>query len=89
MHIKWSTHAWNDYLWWQEKDKHGCKKINSLIKSMMRTPYDGEGKPEPLTHQLSGEWSRRIDKENRIVYSYEEKTDTLFITQCRYHYKDK
>lgn len=87
MHIKWSTHAWNDYLWWQSNDKQGCKKINNLIKSMMRTPFDGEGKPEPLSHQLSGEWSRRIDKEHRIVYSFDEKTDTLFISQCRYHYK--
>ena len=89
MHLKWTDDAWEEYLFRQQTDKRTCARINRLIKAMMRNPFDGEGKPEPLSYQLAGTWSRRIDKANRIVYSYDEKTDTLCITQCRFHYDDK
>jgi toxin YoeB len=60
------------------------KKINTLIKEIERTPFEGSGKPEPLKHNLSGWWSRRINLEHRLVYKIEN--DTVIISQCRFHY---
>ena len=59
-------------------------KINRLIEECRRHPFDGIGKPEPLKGDYSGWWSRRIDREHRLVYRVEG--DTLIIAQCRYHY---
>jgi toxin YoeB len=76
--------AWQQFLHWQETDKAMVKKINALIKECLRHPYEGTGKPEPLKGDLAGYWSRRIDREHRLVYRV---TDTsLEIAQCRYHY---
>ena len=76
--------SWEDYLYWQTTNKQNVKRINTLIKSMLRTPFEGIGKPEPLKHDLSGSWSRRIDQENRIVYDVAD--NQIIIIQCRYHY---
>ncbi len=84
MPLKFSDHAWDDYLYWQATDKAMMKRINALIKECQRTPFEGTGKPEPLKHQLSGFWSRRIDQTHRLVYGMEG--DTLCIAQCRDHY---
>ncbi len=77
--------AWDDYLYWQNQDKKTLKRINLLIHSIMRTPFEGEGKPEELRGELSGKWSRRIDSQNRIVYLVEDESVTIL--QCRTHYK--
>jgi toxin YoeB len=79
-----STKAWESYLYWQNADKKRLKRINLLIKDIQRTPFEGIGKPEPLTHGLAGYWSRRINEEHRIVYKYID--DTIVIAQLRYHY---
>jgi toxin YoeB len=79
-----SDDAWEDYLYWQATDKSVMKKINTLIKEIERTPFEGSGKPEPLKHNLSGWWSRRINLEHRLVYKIEN--DTVIISQCRFHY---
>ena len=84
MMIKFSSKGWEDYLYWQATDKALLKRINMLIKEIEREPFSGKGKPEPLKHQLSGFWSRRIDSQHRLVYSFE--ADTLLIAQCRDHY---
>lgn len=84
MKLVWSEDAWEDYLYWQANNKKALKRINSLIKSIIRTPYEGIGDPEPLKHNWSGYWSRRIDKEHRLVYKAEE--NQVLIAQCRYHY---
>jgi len=76
--------AWDDYLYWQRHDKKLLKRVNGLIKECMRTPFEGTGKPEPLRGSLSGWWSRRLDREHRLVYRMEG--DNLLIAQCRYHY---
>lgn len=81
----WDEEAWEDYLYWQTQDKKTLKRINLLIKDIERNPFEGLGKPEPLKHDLSGFWSRRIDDQNRIVYRI--KNDVLEISQCRTHYK--
>lgn len=81
----WEDRAWRDYLYWQKEDKKTLRKINLLIKDMQRNSFDGIGMPEPLKNNLSGWWSRRIDKANRIVYF--EKNEIIHIISCRGHYE--
>lgn len=76
--------AWEDYLYWQQTDKSILKKINIFIKEIQRTPFEGNGKPEPLKHDLVGWWSRRLNLEHRLVYKIEN--DSVILLQCRYHY---
>jgi toxin YoeB len=84
MKLIFSEHAWDDYQYWLRTDKKLLKRLNSLIRDIQRSPYEGIGKPEPLKHGLSGYWSRRINDEHRIVYKIED--DAIFIAQTRYHY---
>ena len=84
MKIIFLNQAWQDYLYWQQTDKKVLKRINGLIKEIKRTPFEGTGRPEPLKHQLSGWWSRRIDLEHRLVYRVD--SESVYILQCRYHY---
>ncbi|AZF44321.1 YoeB toxin protein [Pseudomonas sp. R1-43-08] len=84
MKILFTPEGWDDYLWFQQNDKAGLKRINLLIKAIQRDPFEGVGKPEPLKHNLSGYWSRRITAEHRLVYGIEE--DVVQILMCRYHY---
>ena len=76
--------AWDDYVYWQKIDKQILRRINTLLKECERTPFSGIGKPEPLKGNLQGYWSRRIDEEHRLVYSFED--GKLTIIACRYHY---
>lgn len=84
MLIKFSTSGWEDYLYWKATDRTVLKRINLLIRDIEREPLAGIGKPEPLKHQLTGFWSRRIDSQHRLVYAV--CGDTLCIAQCRDHY---
>ena len=84
MILSWAEHAWEDYLFWQLTDKKTLKRINILLKDMMRHPDEGIGEPEPIRYHWSGYYSRRIDKKHRIVYKLED--NTLYIAQCRFHY---
>ena len=84
MNKVWSDEAWEDYLYWQARDKKTLKRINELIKDMLRHPFDGKGKPEPLKRNLQGFWSRRIDGTNRIVYAVED--EKVIVIACRNHY---
>jgi toxin YoeB len=84
MNIEFTPEGWEDYLWFQHNDKAGLKRINLLIKSVQREPFGGLGKPEPLKHNLSGFWSRRITGEHRLVYTVED--DEIRVVMCRYHY---
>ena len=80
-----SDDAWNDYMYWYNKgNKATIKKINRLIKEIDRTPFTGIGKPEPLKHDLSGKWSRRITDEHRLIYSVDETT--IYFYSCKDHY---
>jgi toxin YoeB len=87
MRIIFSKNAWEDYISWQTEDKKTLRKINSLIREIQRSPFEGIGKPEPLKFDLAGLWSRRIDLEHRLVYSIEG--EDLHIFACRYHYDKK
>jgi toxin YoeB len=84
MKIVFSPNSWEDYISWQTEDKKILKKINLLINEIQRTPYEGYGKPEPLKYDLAGLWSRRIDREHRLVYQV--TGNELLIYSCRYHY---
>jgi len=84
MKIEFTSDGWDDYLWFQQNDKAGRKRINLLIKAIQREPFDGLGKPEPLKHNSSGFWSRRITAEHRLVYGIEEAS--ICVVMCRYHY---
>lgn len=84
MMLSWAGNAWEDYLYWQARDRKTLKRINTLIKNIQRQPFDGLGDPEPLRHQWSGYWSRRIDREHRLVYKVTDHA--IVIVQCRYHY---
>lgn len=84
MQLMFSDHAWEDYLYWQRTDKKALRRINNLIKEIMRSPFDGTGKPEPLKHALAGYWSRRINDVDRLVYKPSD--DAVLIAQLRYHY---
>lgn len=84
MKLLWEDRAWDDYLYWQSQDKKTLKRLNLLIKDILRSPFEGLGKPEPLKDNLSGLWSRRIDETNRIVYF--EKQGIIYIISCRGHY---
>ncbi|MGB0165289.1 MAG: Txe/YoeB family addiction module toxin [Luteibaculum sp.] len=82
--IAFTSDAWEDYLYWQKSDKRILKKINLLLQEISRTPFHGTGSPEPLKHELSGYWSRRITLEHRLVYRIVE--GEIRVLQCRYHY---
>ena len=84
MILSWAEKAWEDYLYWQQTDKKTRKRINTLIKDIQRHPFDGLGDPEPLKHNWSSYWSRRIDRKHRLVYKATD--EAIIIVQCRYHY---
>ena len=84
--IVFTEQAWQDYLYWQTQDKKTLKRINQLLQDISRNGYTGMGKPEPLKHELTGYWSRRIDEVNRLVYRITD--DTIEVLQCRGHYND-
>ena len=82
----WHDKAWDEYLEWQTQDRKTLRRINKLIADIDRHPFTGIGRPEPLTGNLQGYWSRRIDEANRIVYKAED--NQLIIAQCGGHYND-
>jgi toxin YoeB len=82
--LTFSDEAWEDYLYWQETDRAILRRINQLIKDIRRSPYEGIGKPEPLKHQLTGWWSRRITSEHRFLYRVTERA--IEISNLRNHY---
>lgn len=84
MQLVFAPQAWADYLHWQGTDPKQVKRINLLLKEIVREPFGGIGKPEPLRHAFQGWWSRRIDGEHRVVYKV--VGDQLWIAQLRYHY---
>ncbi|HKK32144.1 MAG TPA: Txe/YoeB family addiction module toxin [Desulfomicrobiaceae bacterium] len=84
--IAWTETGWEDYRYWHRHDRRKLKRINDLLKDIGRTPFSGRGRPEPLRFDLTGYWSRRIDQEHRLVYSWNSEADTICVVQCRMHY---
>lgn len=85
--LQFSKEAWEDFSYWLTEDKKTRNRILRLLEDMQRNGYRGIGKPEPLSDDFSGYWSRRIDEKNRIVYRIQK--DTIEIVQCGSHYHDK
>lgn len=79
--------AWEDYLYWQTQDRRTLKRINQLLQDILRNGLEGIGKPEALTGNLAGWYSRRIDEKNRLVYRIHH--DKIEILACRTHYGDR
>ncbi len=84
MNVEFTSAFKEDFDYWVEHNKKIVERILLLISSIKKTPFTGIGKPEPLKYEFSGCWSRRINKEHRIVYRIERKTIQLL--SCRYHY---
>ena len=82
--LEFDSLAFEDLAWWIDKDRKQALKIIKLIKEIQRSPFKGTGKPEKLKHDLAGCWSRRIDREHRLVYQVLE--NKIKILACRYHY---
>ena len=82
--LEFDPAAFEDLAWWIEKDRKQALKIIKLIDAIQRDPFKGVGQPEPLKHELSGCWSRRISQEHRLVYQVLE--GKIRILACRYHY---
>lgn len=85
MNIQFTQEAWKDFEWFLDKDKPLAKRIRELLKDILRNPEDGIGKPERLKFQLSGCWSRRINKEHRLIYKIEGQN--ILVISCRFHYE--
>ena len=84
--ITFTETAFSQYLYWQTQDKRTLKKINRLLQSIDRDgPLNGIGKTEILKY-LDGNYSRRIDEQNRLIYTIAE--DTIIVKACRGHYED-
>ena len=82
--LTFTPDGWDDYLYWQTQDKKTLKRINHVLREILREPFTGIGKPEPLRENLTGYWSRRIDDTHRLVYAIEEQA--IIVVACRYHY---
>jgi toxin YoeB len=84
MNVTFTPTALNDLRYWLKTDKRQAERVLALLEEIRRTPFEGTGKPEPLRFQLAGCWSRRIDREHRLIYQVEETE--IVVIACRYHY---
>lgn len=84
MNVTLTPTALEDLRYWLKTDKRQAEQIVALFEEIRRAPFEGTGKPQPLRFQLAGCWSRRIDREHRLVYQIEEAE--IIILACRYHY---
>ena len=82
--LEFDPAGFEDLAWWIKKNRKKALRIVELIKDVQKNTFRGIGKPEPLKHEFSGCWSRRIDQEHRLVY--EVKKNKIRILACRYHY---
>jgi toxin YoeB len=86
--LSFTRNAWEDYIYWQTQDRRTLARINKLIAVIVRDPDDGIGKPEALSGDLTGCWSRRIDDKHRLIYQILENGN-IEINACRSHYGDR
>ena len=84
MNLEFDINALQDIKYWVKIDKKKAEKILKLVEEVLKTPFEGTGKPETLKHSLAGCWSRRIDQEHRLVYQV--MSERIRILACRFHY---
>jgi toxin YoeB len=85
MRLVFTANGWTDYKHWHGTDRKTLTRINRLLDAVLRDPFEGIGKPEPLRHSLTGAWSRRISEEHRLVYLVDG--NDLIVVACRQHYE--
>lgn len=85
MRLVFTPIGWQDYTHWLTADRATMKRINRLVDDVLRNPFEGIGKTEPLRHAFAGCWSRRISDEHRLVYLVDGQD--VVILQARYHYR--
>ncbi len=73
-----------DLEYWVQTDRKMALRLIKTVREILRNPFEGIGKPEPLKYEFSGAWSRRLNKEHRIVYLVSE--DRIDFLKARYHY---
>jgi toxin YoeB len=88
VNLLWTAQGWEDYLYWQGVDLKMVARINELLRDVLRNPFQGIGRPEPLRNEMSGWWSRRIDQAHRLIYRVTGtgETKAIEVTACRFHY---
>ena len=74
----------DDLEYWTRIDRRRALRTLRLVEDVLRDPFDGPGKPEPLRGQLAGKWSRRIDQEHRLIYQADD--DRVYFLAARHHY---
>ena len=79
--------AWDDFMEWVREDRKTARKINNLLKDIERNGHEGIGKPEPLRHNMSGYWSRRITDKDRLIYRFDDTA--IYIAACKGYYDDR
>lgn len=84
MILQFSEQGLEDYNYWKMHNTQKAQKIKKIIENIMTTPFSGLGKPEPLLYDLKGYWSRRIDREHRLVYKVTH--EAIIVVACRFHY---
>ncbi len=84
--IEFVPAAFEEYKKWVEVDRKTALRISDLIKDILRSPFEGIGKPEALKHQFKGCWSRRIDHEHRLIYKVTDSSIVIF--SCFSHYQN-
>ena len=82
--LEFDSNAFEDLAWWVLQDRKKALRLIRLIQETQTDPFSGIGKPEPLKHELSGCWSKRIDEEHRLVYQVTE--EKIRVLACRHHY---
>lgn len=82
--IRFSKNGQRQYEFWKKADRRIFDDLNRILAQMKETPFEGEGSPEALKHELSGKWSRRLTMRDRIVYEMVE--GEIIVLQCRFHY---
>ena len=82
--ITFEESAFQDFIEWAAINKKLYQRIVDLIMDILRQPFSGIGKPEPLRHDLKGYWSRRINDEHRLVYKVND--EAVIVVSCKYHY---
>lgn len=87
MNKVFTKNGWDDYLYWQTEDRKTLRKIKQLIEDIAMNGNEGIGKPEGLSGNLTGFWSRRINDKDRLIYKID--SDNIYILACRLHYGDK
>jgi len=88
LNVVFTADGWGDYRFWADTDRQVFRRLNHVIEDARREPFGGIGKPEPLKHQLSGCWARRITGEHRLVYRVQtlDVGPAFVVLKCRYHY---